>query len=212
MGVNEKWQRGETPEWFIEGQRFGVDMVQSGVAVNSPAPVRQGWTVLGWGFSKQSKDGGFEGTGDPFHSVSLFVEGAARALLLLKESGDAGQWRAVQKHVPALHAAALWLVRPDVAARGSKTIPPTRTAATSWRPARASARWPTTRPWRRRPGLRPRGPGPAAARRRQSREERLRRELSDGGCADDRPLLAVCGNAAVRGNSCAWWGGPRNTK
>lgn len=124
MGQNEKWERGEAPEWFIEGQRFGVDMVQSGLVTNTNALVGQGWTVLSWGFSKQSPDGGFAGTGDPLHSVSLFVEGAARALLLGKESGDASQLRALKKHAPALRAAALWLVRPDVATRGRKNDSP----------------------------------------------------------------------------------------
>jgi hypothetical protein len=114
MGQNDKWERGAAPEWFIEGQRWGAESVQAGMVMNNDALVRQGWLVLDWGFSKQSKDSGFAGTGDPFHSVSLFVEGAARALLLMRESGDPKQARTVKKHAPALHAAALWLLRPEV--------------------------------------------------------------------------------------------------
>jgi hypothetical protein len=114
MGQNDKWQRGTAPEWFIEGQRWGAETVQVAIAMNNDALLRQGWLVLGWGFAKQSKDGGFAGTGDPFHSTSLFVEGAARALLLMQESGDAKQARTVKKYAPALHAAALWLLRPEL--------------------------------------------------------------------------------------------------
>jgi hypothetical protein len=114
MGQNDKWQRGTAPEWFIEGQRWGAETVQAGIVMNNEALVRQGWLVLAWGFAKQSKDGGFAGTGDPFHSTSCYVEGAARALLLMKNSGDAKQATMVKKFEPALHAAALWLLRPEV--------------------------------------------------------------------------------------------------
>ena len=118
MGQNEKWERGEAPQWFIEGQRWGAEMIQAGIVLNNEPLVQQGGTVFGWGFSKQSRDGGFAETGDPFHSVSLFVEGAARALLLMKESGDPKHARTVKKYAPAMHAAALWLIQPEIAARG----------------------------------------------------------------------------------------------
>jgi len=124
LGLNEKWERGAAPQWFIEGQRFGAEIVQAGVVLNNKALVRQGWIVLGWGFSKQSPDGGFAGTGDPFHSASLFVEGIARALRLMQESGDGDYLPTVKKFAPPLHAAATWLLRPDIATPGRKQDSP----------------------------------------------------------------------------------------
>jgi hypothetical protein len=54
---------------------------------------------------------GFPGTGDPFHSVSFFVEALARALLLDPAA-------ATSARVDALRRAAEWLMRPEIGERG----------------------------------------------------------------------------------------------
>lgn len=107
VGVN----RDRAPRWFIEEQRAGADFVQRGTAVGNPDWVATGWRILDWGIARQSADGGFPGTGDPFHSVSFFVEALARALLLDSAA-------ATSARVDALRRAADWLIRPDVVKRG----------------------------------------------------------------------------------------------
>ncbi|MBL8992710.1 MAG: hypothetical protein JNM63_05175, partial [Spirochaetia bacterium] len=61
-------------------------------------------------------------TGDPFHSTELFVEGAARACLVLKLAGKKPE--IVNRIVPKVRAGALWLIRPDVAGPGRVTNAP----------------------------------------------------------------------------------------
>jgi hypothetical protein len=106
VGVN----RERSSRWYIEEQRAGADFVQSGVALARPEWADIGWRMLDWGIARQSSDGGFAGTGDPFHSTSFFVEALARALLLDPAGANATR-------VNALRGAADWLVQPDVAAR-----------------------------------------------------------------------------------------------
>ena len=116
VGANVAFENGQASAYFIELQRYGADLVQAGVVRKNDALIRQGWKMLDWGFARQGRDGGFEGTGDPFHSASFFVEGAARALLLLKQ-GDASRFAAYEHYLPKVKAAAQWLMRPAVIAR-----------------------------------------------------------------------------------------------
>jgi hypothetical protein len=119
-GVNRLWQQGQSPEWFIEEQRSGAELIEAGIVLHDAALVRSGWKILDWGFARQSSDGGFEGSGDPFHSTSLFVEAAARSLLLLRQSGDAAWRPTIDEHVPRLLAAARWLEGAKTAIRGRR--------------------------------------------------------------------------------------------
>jgi hypothetical protein len=105
---------GEGEEMYIEEQRYGGDLVQAGLATGNDAIVRTGLKVIEWGFKQQAQDGSFPNTGDAFHSVSMFVEGAARAFLSLRESGDSRYADLVASMVPRLCLAARWLVRSDV--------------------------------------------------------------------------------------------------
>jgi hypothetical protein len=82
VGVNATWESGQATTWYIEEQRYGADFVQAGLVTGDSALVQQGWNILNWGFAKEAADGSFPGTGDAFHSTSMFVEAAARALLL----------------------------------------------------------------------------------------------------------------------------------
>jgi hypothetical protein len=107
VGVN----RDGAARWFIEEQRAGADFVQRGMATGNPEWVATGWRILDWGIARQAPDGDFPGTGDPFHSVSFFVESLARALSLNPAAATSGR-------VDAVRRAAEWLMRPDIAKRG----------------------------------------------------------------------------------------------
>ncbi len=116
VGANAKYEQGSASRWFIEVQRYGADLVQAGCASNHPDEVEQGWKILGWGLGKQGSDGGFPGTGDPFHSTSFFVEGLARALILQNEARNepANALELAQKVKRAAH----FLLAPEVRDRG----------------------------------------------------------------------------------------------
>ena len=119
VGANVAFESGQGDKYYIELQRYGADLVQAGVARKDEALIQQGWKMLDWGFARQGHDGGFDQTGDPFHSASFFVEGAARALLLLKEGKEdkADKFADYERYLPKLKAAAYWLMRPAVITR-----------------------------------------------------------------------------------------------
>ena len=77
---------------------------------------------MDWGFRANKGPGGdFPGTGDPYHSTELFVEGTARAWLLLQQSGMADLYPAVRDGYPAkILAAARWMTRPEVGRPGPR--------------------------------------------------------------------------------------------
>ena len=82
--------------------------------------VAQGWQAMAWGFSSQGPEGNFAGTGDSFHSVSIFAEAAARCLLLMQQSGRTEYQTRIAQYAPRLRAAAQWLARLEVAAEGQR--------------------------------------------------------------------------------------------
>lgn len=118
VGTNADWEAGLSGSWFIENQRYGADFVQAGLVRGDAELVARGWKMLDWGFARQSEDGGFAGTGDAFHSTSLFVEAAARALLLTTQSRSPDAPRILAEYTPKLDAAARWLSIPSVATKG----------------------------------------------------------------------------------------------
>jgi hypothetical protein len=100
IGVNRS---ADSSQMFIEEQRYSGDVVQTGLCTGDANLVNQGVKAMEWGFKQQARDGSFPRTGDPFHSVSMFVEGASRALLSLKECGG-GQYAAlVNALTPRVH-------------------------------------------------------------------------------------------------------------
>ncbi|MDG3005862.1 hypothetical protein [Paludisphaera mucosa] len=118
IGVNAAWEAGGSNSWFIEQQRYGADFVQAGLVRGDAALVARGWKILDWGFARQAVDGSFVGTGDAFHSTSMFVEAAARALLLTAQSHASDAPTVLARYLPKLDAAARWLATPGVAAKG----------------------------------------------------------------------------------------------
>ncbi len=118
VSVNGDWEKGKRADWFIEQQRYGGDLVQAGVVLKEPDLIRKGIEIIRWGFSKQATDGSFPGTGDPLHSVELFIESASRAALLLREAKLDDFEPFVAEIVPKLRLAALWMIEPQVATPG----------------------------------------------------------------------------------------------
>jgi hypothetical protein len=113
VGENAEWEEKRATGWFIEQQRYGADLIQAGLVRKNEPLIRQGWKILDWGFARQGPDGGFPGTGDPFHSTSFFVEATARALLLTRQAGAADAAEITANYLPKVEAAARWLNRPE---------------------------------------------------------------------------------------------------
>jgi len=126
VSVNALWESSGGGEWFIEMQRFGAELVQAGVVCGRKDWIERGLQIVGWGFARQGPDGDFPGGGDPYHSTELFVEGAARCVLLLQQGNVVDFLPRIELSgcVQKIHAAALWLVRPDVAGPGRRNNAP----------------------------------------------------------------------------------------
>jgi hypothetical protein len=108
---NRDFDSGRGTQWYIESQRFGIDVFAAGLAWNRRDLVDRGLKIFDWGFAHQSADGSFA-CSDRFHSTAFFVEAAARAALLLKESAFAKDYEPwITKATPRLLAAARWLAK-----------------------------------------------------------------------------------------------------
>ncbi|MBD2311459.1 hypothetical protein H6G20_07280 [Desertifilum sp. FACHB-1129] len=124
-GVNAQWERGEADTWFIEAQRQGEEALVAGVVRGDRAAIDAAFKMFAWGFSRQSADGSFAGTGDPFHSTSFFVQAVARSLLILQQSPYAEEYAAqIAYYQPLVHRAAQWMIQPEVWQRGSNNNQP----------------------------------------------------------------------------------------
>lgn len=125
VGVNQQHERGQSDKWFIEMQRFGGDYVQAGLAGSqNPGLVDLGVRVLRWGFSKQQPDGSFAGSGDLYHSSSLFLDAALRATLLMKESDPAKYGLIISEFTPRIVQAMNYLHQPSVQKPGDAANEP----------------------------------------------------------------------------------------
>jgi hypothetical protein len=112
--VNYAWEQTQTGTWYIELQREGGGAIEQGIASENDSYIQAGLSALTWGFNRQAADGSFPGTGDPFHSTSLFVEEVAHCLLALKAyqpvMGGSNYASYVQEFAPKLELSAEWLV------------------------------------------------------------------------------------------------------
>jgi hypothetical protein len=122
--LNRRWEQGGAAQWFVEEQKFGPDLLLAGIVLRDEKLTDLGWKAVAWGFSRQAPGGDFPGTGDPFHSVSIFVEAAARTLRLMKESGEPRYAATIAEFGPKLRGAALWLLNPEASAEGRKRDAP----------------------------------------------------------------------------------------
>lgn len=120
VSVNREWESGARPEFYIEQQRYGVDLILGGLVSGKPKFIDEGIRIIDWGFARQGPEGNFPGTGDPMHSTAFMVEASARAALLLREAGTSTQKAKAEEWVPKIHAAARWMSQPEEIARHRK--------------------------------------------------------------------------------------------
>lgn len=124
VDVNALWEAGKSSIWYIEEQRKGDDFICEGIRCENDSLIQQGLKIYDWGFARQAADGSFAGTGDTFHSTSLFVEAAARSTLLLKQYKPVTYTRdyssVVSSYTSKLKSACNWLTKLDIAAKGQE--------------------------------------------------------------------------------------------
>lgn len=117
VGMNLEHERDASKPWFIEYQKTGRDWVAAGLATNDKDKVRWGLKILGWGFNRMEPDGEFKHP-DAYHSASFFVEAVSHAIHLIEASPLRAEFAPdLEPMKPKLHAAARWMIRPDVDAR-----------------------------------------------------------------------------------------------
>ncbi len=118
-GANVLWERHQAPNLYIEEQRNGEELVIGGLIGNDPKAIAAGFKMFDWGFARQTADGRFQGTGDPFHSTSFFVEAVAHTLLVIQQSPDSQRYAdQIAYYTPLVHRAARWMISPDVWKQG----------------------------------------------------------------------------------------------
>lgn len=125
IGVNADWVRGKTKQWFIEEQRGGEVAAIGGIVTFDPRPAAGAIRAFDWGFARQAADGGFAGTGDPFHSTSFFVAAVAHASLFMRDAARTGHFPLAGQYLPRMTRytplvlrAAHWMAQPAVWTRG----------------------------------------------------------------------------------------------
>ncbi|GHC42170.1 hypothetical protein GCM10007100_03890 [Roseibacillus persicicus] len=117
LSVNIAWENGERPDYFIEQQRYGADLIETGVILEDAALIADGIKMINWGFDQQASDGSFPGTGDAVHSTSLFLEAAARAGLALRNYKPRAYRRTIRQWRRKVHLTAHWFASADSAGR-----------------------------------------------------------------------------------------------
>lgn len=118
IGVNIAYEQRRTIHWYIEEQRYGGDLIQAGVALDNRTMIDDGIRALEWGFQKEAPDGSFPGTGDPFHSTSLFLEAASRGLNLLHEYDPSAYRSVIVQDGRRIESIADWITTPSVQSQG----------------------------------------------------------------------------------------------
>jgi hypothetical protein len=114
IAMNTVWETNKDSKWYIEYQKVGWDYVSAGLAFGEKDTVSWGLKIFEWGFDQMAPDGEFRHP-DCYHSASFLVEAAAHAVLLLEASPMRGEFAArVDALKPKLHAAARWMIRPDI--------------------------------------------------------------------------------------------------
>src|SRR5437588_7423344 len=79
--------------WFLEEQRAGATDVIDGVLRHEPETLSVGLKMFHYGLAREAADGSFPGSATPFHGTAMFLSEARPALLMLKSSDYAGQFK-----------------------------------------------------------------------------------------------------------------------
>jgi hypothetical protein len=119
--INVDWENNKVNTWYIEAQQNGEGLIIGGLIKNDEQAIQAGFKMFDWGFAHQSADGGFQGTGDPFHSTSFFVQAVAHTLLFIQQSPQASKYAVqVARYKRLLHLAARWMILPDAWEKGTR--------------------------------------------------------------------------------------------
>lgn len=120
-GKNATWEQNQTGQWYIEQQRAGEVAVIGGLVKGDREAIAAGFKMFDWGFARQAADGSFPGTGDAFHSTSLFLEAVAHTLLVIQQSPMATEYaEQVASYTKKAHRTARWMIQPEVWETGTK--------------------------------------------------------------------------------------------
>ncbi|MFB2897430.1 hypothetical protein ACE1CI_31315 [Aerosakkonemataceae cyanobacterium BLCC-F50] len=115
IGVNAAWENNQFQQWYIEAQRAGERAIIGGLINNNEAAITAGFKIFDWGFARQAADGSFTGTGDPFHSTSMFLQAVSHALLMIQQSPQSQKYATQVTHYkPIVNRAAHWMITPQV--------------------------------------------------------------------------------------------------
>ena len=118
VGFNVKYESGEESAWYIEEQRAIEDYVVPeivrkhylGNSSGESEHIEKFMKAVEWGFLRQDETGGFEGTGDEYHSAFFYLEEVGRILLLMKESGDPAYEKYLDEYIPKLKKSIMWTI------------------------------------------------------------------------------------------------------
>jgi hypothetical protein len=120
MNVNVAWEEGKRATCYVEVQRSALMPIAVGVVSNRRDLVVAGLKALEWGGNRKI-------SGDPctskdrYHTVSMFVEGAFRAILLIRRSDlakDQDIQNQMQKILPKLREFTNWMLAEQRNGRG----------------------------------------------------------------------------------------------
>lgn len=113
ISVNKDWENGLRADFFIEQQRYGADLIETGIILEDAELIGDGIRMLDWGWARQASDGSFPGTGDEVHSSSLFLEAVARGGLALKNYKSKRYGKTIRSWRRKTHMLARWFVEAD---------------------------------------------------------------------------------------------------
>ncbi|MFD2255326.1 hypothetical protein ACFSSA_01440 [Luteolibacter algae] len=123
LSVNKDWEAGIEDQFFIEQQRYGADVIETGIILDDEELIAEGIKMIEWGFARQASDGSFPGTGDAVHSASLFLEAASRAGLALRRHQPQMYRNTIREWRRKCQLCAHWFVIADDAGSSSNLLP-----------------------------------------------------------------------------------------
>jgi hypothetical protein len=105
----------------VEYQRHAFEVLAAGVLARDPSLIDKGLRALEWGFAQAGSDGSFPtergGTSrkqNAFHPKAVFLEAAARSIILVRQAGvDERFKKRTDALVPKLALSARWMMNSD---------------------------------------------------------------------------------------------------
>src|SRR5205823_2480055 len=61
-GYNYGYEQGKYPNWYVEEQRYGGDLLEAGLVTGSASEISEGKLVCDWAWARQATDGSFPGS------------------------------------------------------------------------------------------------------------------------------------------------------